>query len=276
MSEPLVDATEAELGDAIAENLYALFRSMTVLPGARIEEWAGGSRHLALPGSPMFKGAWATRFTGEEADEEIAETAEWFRAEGAPFAFWWVDRNATPADLGERLVRPGWAHWELDAPGMAAPLDGLRYELTERVPAGYVQDRVVDAPGLVAFEEVFREGFGVPAWAGRAWVEATLELGVDRAPWQFYVGRLDERPVATTIAFNGGGVASVFGVATVPDARGRGIGAAITLLAYDEARRLGYRHGVLFATELGAPVYERIGFRDVGAGISRYLWRADG
>jgi hypothetical protein len=30
----------------------------------------------------------------------------------------------------------------------------------------------------------------------------------------------------------------------------------------------------LFGTELGVPVYRRIGFRDVGATISRYLWRA--
>ncbi len=32
---------------------------------------------------------------------------------------------------------------------------------------------------------------------------------------------------------------------------------------------------VLFATEQGAPVYRRIGFRDLGVGISRWLWRAE-
>jgi hypothetical protein len=37
---------------------------------------------------------------------------------------------------------------------------------------------------------------------------------------------------------------------------------------------MGYRYGVLFATELGAPVYRRIGFHDINAGMSRYLWRA--
>jgi GNAT superfamily N-acetyltransferase len=74
--------------------------------------------------------------------------------------------------------------------------------------------------------------------------------------------------------FDGAGVASVFGVAVAPSARGRGIGAAITLTAFDEARALGHRYGVLFATELGAPVYRRIGFRDVGATMSRYLWQA--
>jgi GNAT superfamily N-acetyltransferase len=70
------------------------------------------------------------------------------------------------------------------------------------------------------------------------------------------------------------GVASVFGVATAPEVRGRGLGAAITLIAYDEARQMGYQHGVLFGTELGVPVYGRIGFREVSTTISRYLWRA--
>ena len=63
-------------------------------------------------------------------------------------------------------------------------------------------------------------------------------------------------------------------MATVPRARRQGIGAAITLLAYREARDSGYQHGVLFGTESGVPVYRRIGFRDVNAAISRYVWQA--
>lgn len=55
--------------------------------------------------------------------------------------------------------------------------------------------------------------------------------------------------------------------------RGKGIGAAITLIAYQDAKAQGYRYGVLFSSELGKPVYQRIGFKDTGLGISRYLWR---
>ena len=113
----------------------------------------------------------------------------------------------------------------------------------------------------------------IPEWAGQAWVDATLAAGIEEAPWRCYVGRLDGKPVASNMLFNGAGVASVFGVATHPEARRQGIGAAITLIAYQEALEMGYQYGVLFATDLGAPVYRRLGFRDVGAGMSRYLWR---
>lgn len=70
------------------------------------------------------------------------------------------------------------------------------------------------------------------------------------------------------------------GASTTPDdlgerlqARGQGIGGAITLKPLLEARDEGYRYGVLFSTEMGQSVYERIGFRATGTRINRYLWR---
>ena len=80
-------------------------------------------------------------------------------------------------------------------------------------------------------------------------------------------------PVATNMLFNSGGVASVYAVGTLPSARGQGIGGAITLKPLLEAREMGYRYAVLFATEMGVYAYERIGFRQCGVRINRYLWR---
>jgi hypothetical protein len=38
---------------------------------------------------------------------------------------------------------------------------------------------------------------------------------------------------------------------------------------------MGYRHAVLFATEMGVRTYQRIGFRLSDARINRYLWRTE-
>jgi GNAT superfamily N-acetyltransferase len=95
-------------------------------------------------------------------------------------------------------------------------------------------------------------------------------------PWTIYLGRLDGEPAACNILFNGGGVAGVYGVATVPSARNKGIGAAITLRPLLDAREVGYRYGVLFSSDMGVRVYERIGFRRTDARINRYLWRSGG
>jgi hypothetical protein len=57
-----------------------------------------------------------------------------------------------------------------------------------------------------------------------------------------------------------------------PPASRRG-GGAITLKPLLAAREMGYRPAVLFATEMGVSAYERLGFRQTGARIDRYLWR---
>ena len=264
-----------ELRFAFAANLFELFRAMAHLPGGLVEESQVAARHLAFPFNPMFKGVWRARLDPTNVDAAIDEAAAWFASHDAPFAFWWVDPRSTPQDLGARLVAKGWQPWELDAPGMAADLDALTYDVLERVPPGYRQRRVSDAAGLDDFRDAFVKGFEVPGWAGQAWVDATLAFGIEDSPWQCYVGYLDDEPVASNMLFSAAGVASVFGVATAPHARGRGIGAAITLIAYQDARERGYRYGVLFGTESGAPVYRRIGFHDVDATMSRYLWRPE-
>ena len=40
----------------------------------------------------------------------------------------------------------------------------------------------MDDDGLEAFRSVFAASFGVPDWAGRAWVDATKAAGIDEAP----------------------------------------------------------------------------------------------
>ena len=130
-----------------------------------------------------------------------------------------------------------------------------------------------DEPALLDYKRVFVEAYGIPEFAGQAWVDATLALGIDAAPWRLYLGRLDGEPVATTMLFNGGGVASVYAVATVERARGQGIGGAITLASLLEARAEGYRHAVLFSSLMGVGAYRRIGFRLLDAWIDRHMWR---
>lgn len=56
----------------------------------------------------------------------------------------------------------------------------------------------------------------------------------------------------------------VTGVATPPEHRGRGIASWLLLQVLAEAREAGMRTASLQATRAGAPLYERLGFRDFG------------
>ena len=269
----LIDPSADELAGAVEENLYALFRAATVQLDGQLVEGDALCFHHAFPTNPMFKGVWRALLTIDDADAAITETVDWFRARLAPFAFWWTGARTTPPDLGNRLLAHGFAPFEIDAPVMTADLTELREELLTRVPTGFAIEEVADATALAEFERVLVEGFGIPDWAARGWTEATARIGIGRTPWRLFLGRLDGAPVASNLLFTGGGVASVYAIATVPAHRGRGIGGAITLGPLLAARDQGYRHAALFSTPEGYRVYERIGFRDTGARVSRYLWR---
>jgi ribosomal protein S18 acetylase RimI-like enzyme len=283
----LTEAAETVLASTVSENLYALFRAMAAaLPGGELEESEGLSRHHSFPVNPMFKGVWRTRLAGD-VDGAIDETIAWFQKRNAPFFFWWTEAETRPSDLGQRLQQRGFLDMagqqralaagikqtELGAPCMVADLSRMNEGALKTVPAGFAIQEVREGSALADFKRVFVESYEIPEWAGQAWVDATLSFGIGRAPWRMFVGYLDGQPVATNMLFNGAGVASVYAVATLPSARGKGIGGAITLQPLLLARAEGYRYGVLFSTEMGVSVYQRIGFRLTGARINRYLWR---
>lgn len=284
----LKNATDQQLGLAVFENLYDLFRAMAkALPDSQLMEGEGFSRHLTFPTNPMFKGVWNTRLSEPDVDSAIDETTAWFKERDAPYFFWWTGGNTSPSDLESRLAQRGMLSMaeqtqelaqgilstEKGSPCMVAELSKMNEAVLRQTPDGFVIREITNESELYDFKNVFVETYEIPAWAGQAWVDATLNIGIGKTPWRIFVGYLDDIPVATNMLFNGGGVASVYAVATIPSARGKGIGAAITLKPLLDARDAGYIYAVLFSTEMGKSVYERIGFRMTDMRINRYLWR---
>jgi ribosomal protein S18 acetylase RimI-like enzyme len=258
------------------------------LPEGKLDERDTFSRHLTFPTNPMFKGVWKTRLPAEEADAAIDDAIAWFKAQNAPYFFWWTGGDSSPQDLEERLAKRGLISMaeqtqelakgilstEQGAPCMIADLHKMNESVLKRTPGDFQIQEVTDEAALYDFKKVFVETYEIPEWAGQAWVDATLKIGIGKTPWRLFVGYLGKEPVATNLLFNGAGVASVYAIATVPSARGKGIGAAITLKPLLDARdQLGYQYAVLFSTEMGVPVYQRIGFRLTDVLINRYLWR---
>lgn len=203
----------------------------------------------------------------EEVDGVIDEVVERFRTYGVP-GTWHVGPSSRPADLGARLKARGFGGGWWDV-GMAADLGNLREDSLP--PEGLMITQVRDRRGLDAWVQARAldpDGERESRWVADIYEKIGLDDGV---PWRHYVGWLSERPVATATLFLGAGVAGVYFVLTVPEARRRGIGGAITLAALREARALGYRIGVLGASEMGLPVYRRLGFEDYSR-LTVYEW----
>ncbi|MCL5788754.1 MAG: GNAT family N-acetyltransferase [Candidatus Marsarchaeota archaeon] len=84
-------------------------------------------------------------------------------------------------------------------------------------------------------------------------------------PVAHLLGWVGNRPVASATLMCFGEPASIWGVATIPEARGHGIGRAMTLEACRLAHSRGHRTVSLYATPMGLPLYAGLGFRECGS-----------
>ena len=78
-------------------------------------------------------------------------------------------------------------------------------------------------------------------------------------------------PVVSGLGWRTGRTAGVYSIATVPSARRRGYGAAMTARVVADGVAAGCDVAALQASEMGRPIYERLGFRTV----VRYVTYAD-
>jgi predicted acetyltransferase len=76
---------------------------------------------------------------------------------------------------------------------------------------------------------------------------------------------VDGRPACGLVTIERDGSAGIFAVATLPEARGRGLTTRLLGQALADARERGCSTSTLQATKRGAPVYDRLGYRSLGA-----------
>ena len=120
-----------------------------------------------------------------------------------------------------------------------------------------------DEEQLKIWLRVMTVGSEIPEEGLNLLLDVVAKRGMQEDPTiHYYLGMLDDRPVATSLLYFGGGVAGIYNVATLPEVRRQGIGRALTVAPLLHARTLGYRIGVLQASPLGLNLYRRLGFRE--------------
>lgn len=151
--------------------------------------------------------------------------------------------------MGKEHATPGMVAFPIDHDGIA-----------KQMAPGLEIRQVIDATGIDAHRWVVAAGFGFdPVLAN-----GTACLGVlDRSECVVYVGYANGAPVASGLGWRTGRTIGVYSIATIPSGRRRGYGAAMTARVVADGVLAGCDVAALQASEMGRPIYERLGFRTV-------------
>ena len=181
----------------------------------------------------------------------------------------WLAEAGNPAqEIKKYLLANGLTFRESFATEMAIDLAGFSGDNPE--PDGLEIRLVNDDKSLRQWIHVASVGFGVPPEMADVWFEF-FNYAACRTPFQTYLGLLHGKPVATSQVSNSAGVAGIYNVTCLPEARRRGIGSALVMKPLLAARNIGVKIGVLQSSSMGYNAYRRLGFQDFGK-LSVYLW----
>jgi len=270
MSEVLQDLSATALANAIEANMYATTPFAYDWPHAEVYSGDDLSWCITDIAFPSCNAVFRVRLKPEDVDKTIENLIARGKARKVPLE-WWIGQDTKPANLGERLLAHGFTHHG-DGAGMAIDLLAMNEDVS--VPSGMTITRVEDVDTLKKWCHVTSVGFGIPAHAEAPLLEYFTGLIDLKLPVRYYLAWLDGKPVATSMYLLAEGVAGLYFVATLPEARQQGIGFAVTLKPLQEARELGYRAGILQASKMGEPVYRRMGFKEYSR-IGSYVWLDD-
>jgi ribosomal protein S18 acetylase RimI-like enzyme len=251
--------SDVDVARSAALNEQELWREMVRWSGGLVHEEdgllfvAGPSRYLRV----------AIRLDGNvDGAEALRRAGEFFATCGGDHIA--LVREPSDADLANAALAaeytPAWTEraMALHQPPEPSPLTG---DIDVRV--------VSTTEGVLAYGRVVAEANDDPGERERAGL-----LFHDRtilAPHiAAFVAYLDGAPASCAMTLVSHGVAGVFYVATVENARRRGLGDALTRMAARAGFALGARAAWLGASEMGADLYRRIGFSDLATSIVEY------
>jgi GNAT superfamily N-acetyltransferase len=235
--------TNEELYDRLAATLVASWAAYAAgSPDASIEPVPGAAAAV-FPSGPqraVYNNALLDRGLDRSAAAEAASAIARAYADAG------VERYAV------------WAH-ESDLPAIAALAQGgLHVDMTTRAMATSLAEITIPRPELELAPPDWREHLRI------AQAPEDLLAGVDPAAFDLLVARLDGRIAATALAFDHDGDRGMFNLGTLPDARRRGLGTALTALLLNRALELGCTTASVQCSELAEGIFTAAGFRDLG------------
>ena len=257
MKDILLDITMTELIKAADVNLQSrAFLDSQIYPNYEFLD----SPELTMLTWPSGGVVLHASFSEEQTSEKIQQFLHHYRSKGRLPIVWIVSPSSQPKDLGKQLEGHGFK-LKGPYPVMAVALRDLNYH--QALPNGFIVERIQDFAVLDQWAKTFLAVKFITEQDVAFFTKLFDSYGFGlEAPYQLFMGLLDNQPVATSYAYFAGGVVGIYKVFTIPEVRRRGFGTVMTLAAAEAGIEAGYHVGLLFATAMGYSIYRRMGFHE--------------
>ena len=244
----------------LEENLCSMWSQLGRAKACALRE-QDGALWVETP-MPVLPYNMVLRYRGDaQSDRTIDMIFERFGERRVPF-LWFVHPSATPADLDTRLEQRGFAEAE-ELAGMAANLEDLPDQAP--LPSGVELVEVTPERGFSPFIDFVANRWQVPASARSVLQDLAdvLRFGAPGSPNRAWLALKDGVPVAKSVTHDSTDAVGVYGMVTLPEARGLGLARLVCIEALASARRRGRSLAVLHSTPMARSLYASVGFADV-------------
>jgi len=241
-------------------NLMEFSREMTRWGGGRVEERDGVLLYASGSTMPVLVNGAFRLFDHVEPDSVIKLADGFFRGVGRGYSVMARD-TGDGDDLRAACDAAG-----LTVFGAGGPQMVCRTRLADVAGGDGVEIRpVTTSVGVSDFASVNSRAYatyGMPEEVASAVLSRPERLLA--APNVYsVVAYLDGDPVAAAQTMLSHGIAGVYWVGTIDEARGRGLGEAVTRAVTNEAFDRGATANSLQASPMGEPIYRRMGYEEL-------------
>lgn len=272
MIEIVTDLSPSALATANRANLYSFFRRFEHSSAMEFANLDGLARwYSAHPFFWFSAGVLCSRDASPADNILINEMVAYYKSKQAKSICWWLEDGVSRTGWGNLLTPRGFELID-GPPGMGVDLN----QLPESIPSPpELEIQIVKDIGMLqSYTHLLTTLFEFPAETESGAYEWARGLGFEM-PYISYIAYLNGAPVGTSAVYYGAGVAGIYNVTVAHDVRGQGIGAMLTLQPLRDARKIGYRAGILQASDMGFKVYQRLGFEQ-NCHLGCFLYKFDG
>jgi hypothetical protein len=260
MQKIIEDISSPELLTALESNMIAFWSAYGRANGSTLQATSNVVWFYTGIQVALCNGVLSAKLKSDAVKTTFDSLQAKIDEQGAP-AFWWIGPQSKPDNLGSLLEQHG-LEPAGEVPGMA--IDLVLVDNKPETITNFTIQKVSNPEMQALWARIAAVGTGFPdvVTETMARIEATLADPQYKAQPR-YIGLLNGTPVATSALVLDSGVAGIYAVATIPEARHKGIGRIMTMIPLLEAKQMGYRVGILQASSMGYPIYKKIGFKDV-------------